>query len=307
MKKVLIIITVMLSAAIRMNACDICGCGAGSSYMGILPEFNSKITGLRYRYNSLQTHLGPGGSVSYLTTDEAYHTTELWGGWTIKEKFRIMAYLPLSYNSKANQESRQSKSGLGDAAVQGFYRLVSKRSNIIAGKLLVQDLWIGAGIKLPTGKYEPRDKETVNKSANLFQLGTGSFDVMLTAMYDLRLQDAGLNITGSYKLNTTNKYEYNYGNKLTGSAQLYYKFKIKETATFAPNLGMAYERSGTDLDAGYGVYSSGGYLWSGAAGAELMYKKISLGGNFQPALSQNLAHGLVKANNRMMIHLSILL
>lgn len=307
MKKVMVIAAMMFSTAIQADACDICGCGAGSAYIGILPEFNAKIIGIRYRYNSLQTHLGPGGSVSYLTTDEAYHTTELWGGWTIRERFRIMASLPVSYNSKASQESRQSKTGLGDAAVQGFYRLVSKRSNIATGKLLVQDLWIGAGIKAPTGKYEPKDKETVNKSANLFQLGTGSFDFMLTAMYDLRLQDAGLNITGSYKLNTTNKYDYNYGNKLTGSAQLYYKFKVKETVTIAPNLGMAYEKSGKDLDGGYGVYSSGGYLLSGTAGAELMYKKISLGGNFQPALSQNLAHGLVKANNRMMVHLSILL
>lgn len=57
-----------------------------------------------------------------------------------------MAYLPVSYNSKTNQADTESKIGLSDASLLGFYRIL--RSKITIGgmensKLLMQDLWIG--------------------------------------------------------------------------------------------------------------------------------------------------------------------
>src|SRR5690554_6867290 len=245
-------------------ACDICGCGAGSYYIGILPEFNSQIFGLRYRSNSIQTHLGPGGRESYLTTDELYQTVELWGGWTFKEKFRVMAYLPLSYNSKVNAQGKSSKSGIGDAGIQGFYRIINDRKVVgKESKLLIHDVWIGGGVKFPLGKYESADKDELGNSANLFQLGTGSLDFILTGMYDVRLQDFGMNMTASYKINTTNQYDYYYGNRFSGTAQAYYKFRKDEKFMIAPNIGISYENSAHDLDEGYSVFASGGYLFFG--------------------------------------------
>ena len=305
MQKIIVLLS-LLVAGIPSQACDICGCGAGSSYIGILPEFNTQIIGLRYRYNHVQTHLGPGGTPSYLTTNEGYHTAELWGGWTFGNHVRLMAYVPLAFNTKQSQETRDSKTGLGDAAIQGFYRLLNTRRTVGKSKLLIHDLWIGGGVKLPTGRYEPADKDETGRSANLFQLGTGSIDFMLTAMYDIRLQDAGLNLTGSYKINTTNSSDYYYGNKFSGSAQLYYKFRIRDVATLAPNAGLSYERSVKDLDGGYSVYTSGGTLLFGTLGGELVYKKIALGGNWQPPFSQNLANGAVKAHNKMMVHVALM-
>ncbi len=85
MKKRFIIALALLLTTGIAQACDICGCGAGSSYIGILPEFNTQIMGIRYRYNHIQTHMGPDGMPSYLTTDEGYHTAELWGGWTFRQ------------------------------------------------------------------------------------------------------------------------------------------------------------------------------------------------------------------------------
>lgn len=305
MKKISMILVFILVAASAANACDICGCGAGSAYLGILPDFNTRIIGLRYRYNSVQTHVGPQGTSTYLTTKEKYRTAEIWAGWNFGKRWRLMAYVPVSFNSKTNQEEDVSKTGLGDAGVQAMYHALNTK-NTLAERLLVQDLWVGAGVKLPTGKYEPADKETSGQSANLFQLGTGSFDFLATAMYDVRLQDAGLNLSASYKMNTTNKYDYNYGNKLSTNAQLYYKFGIKKVLTIAPNIGAGYEKSATDLDEEYKVFNSGGYVLFGTIGAELNYRKLAAGGNWQPSLSQNLAEGVVRARNKMMIHVAIM-
>ncbi len=306
MKKIFIV-TVAVMCFVQTKACDICGCGVGSNYIGILPDFTKHIFGLRYRYNALQTHIGAGGAITYLTTNEVYRTTELWGGWTIGNNFRVMASVPYSFNERSNQGVTNSKSGIGDITVAGYYQLLNKKLTINSSKLLVQSLWIGGGLKLPTGKYNPADKSGNTQNTNLFQLGTASVDFMLNAMYDVRLQDAGINVAATYKINTANKYQYSYGNKGSINAQAYYKFRISKKVLIASNAGVLFENSKKDIDNKFAVDVSGGNILSGTAGVEVSFKKIAIGGNFQKALSQNLASGFVKSGNRLMVHVSFML
>jgi hypothetical protein len=303
MKKITIALFTLLFSVGGARACDICGCGAGNSYIGILPDFNSKIFGMRYRYNHLRTHIGVGGVTTYLTTNESYRTAELWGGWNIGKKFRLMASLPYNFAEKATLTNSVSKTGVGDISFSGFYSLINSRKNI-ADKLLVQSLWVGGSIKLPTGKYEAADKSINNQNANLFQLGTASTDFSLNMMYDVRLNDAGINIAAAYKVNTKNKFDYQYGNKATLNSQAYYKFRIKNKVMLAPNAGIQFESSKKDFDKGFGVDISGGNLLMGTAGLEVSYKKISAGVNFQTPFLQSLGAGFIKAENRGMAHVS---
>lgn len=307
MKKYLFIFVTAMAMPFLSVACDICGCGAGNSYIGILPDFRSHIFGLRYRYNAMQTHIGVGGAMTYLTSSETYQTTEVWAGWNMGTRFRLMASVPYGFNERTNQGVVSKKNGLGDISLAAYYRLLNKRQQIAGSKLLVQDLWIGAGIKMATGEYDPKDKSATGNNANLFQLGTGSYDFVLNAMYDIRIQDMGMNIAASYKLNNENKYHYAYGNKYNLNAQAYYKFRIGNNFSIAPNAGLQYEHAGNDTDNGFTVTVSGGTLLLGTAGIETTCKKIAIGANFQTPFSQNLANGIVKANNRYMVHLAIAL
>lgn len=304
MKKCIMLALVLLAIGFtKAHACDICGCGVGSYYIGILPEFNKKIVGVRYQYKTLRTHLGAGGTTSYLTTDETYRTLEVWGGWNIGKRIRVMGFVPFNFNERLNQGITTTKNGIGDIALTGYYQLFNTQKTL-RSKLLVHSLWMGGGVKLPTGKYEPVEKQPGVETANIFQLGTKSVDFTLNAMYDIRLQDAGMNVNANYKINTTNNYDYQYGNKFSGNAQLYYKFKIKQAVTIAPNTGVLYETAQKDMDGKYESDVSGGYALSGTAGLEAAFQKFSVGGNWQTPLSQNLANGFVKANNRMMLHVS---
>jgi len=302
-----LLLLMLLTGPLASMACDICGCGVGNNYIGILPDFNKKIVGLRYRYNSMLTHVGVNGTVTYLTTKEKYNTVELWGGWNITNNIRVMASVPYNINERINQGTSNTKNGIGDITVNGFYQFIHSRKNIFSNKLLVQSLWVGGGIKLPTGKYNPLDKSSSNESANLFQSGTGSFDFSVNAMYDIRLQDAGFNVSSSYKINTANKYHYTYGNKFSSTAQAYYKVRIKNVVTLAPNTGLVYEKAQKDEDNQFSVDISGGKLFLATAGLETTVRKISVGCSWQKPLSQNLANGIIKANNRMMVHLSVIL
>lgn len=304
MKKVLFVLIYFITSMTELKACDICGCGAGNSYIGILPEFRKKIFGLRYRYNILRTHIGAGGSVTYLTTKEYYRTTELWTGWNIGSKIRVLVTLPYQFDEKQTSAATKSKSGIGDMSVAGFYEFINQRKTLRNGQMLVQSFWAGAGVKLPTGKYETADKSSNNSATNLFQLGTGSTDFYLNTMYDIRLNDLGLNTTAAYKINTANKDNYRYGNKFSLSSQLYYKFRLAKKFTLAPDAGILFESSAKDLDKGFTADLSGGNLLAGTAGAEISLGKTMIGFNFQAPLSQHLAGGFVQAKGRGMLHIA---
>lgn len=304
-KKQIILTFSLLFLGTATYACDICGCGVGSYYIGILPEYNKRFIGLRYQHKTLQTHLGPQGQVTPLTTDETYQTAELWGGWNFGKRFRALAFVPYNFNQRSSQAESGAKNGLGDIAVMAYYNLFTNSSSL-SSKLLVHSLWLGAGIKLPTGTYEPSEKLAVQESPNNFQLGTASTDFTLNAAYDVRLNDLGINLNVNYKMNTENKYQYRYGNKLTTNALLYYKFRLFHKFTIAPNAGVLYETATKDVENNkYNVDVSGGYSTSLVTGFEFATNKFSFGANYQNVVAQELANQRANAGNRLMLHLSI--
>lgn len=287
-----------------VRACDICGCGVGSYYLGLLPEFNKRFAGMRYQHKTISTHLGPNGEPTPISADETYQSAELWGGVNFGKKFRVLAFIPYNFNEKVAQTGNGNKNGLGDIALMGYYGLADHRTSV-GQKFLVQTLWVGAGVKLPTGKYEPSERLAVSESPNNFQLGTASTDFTLNATYDIRLQDLGLNVNLNYKMNTENKHNYRYGNKFTSNVLLYHKFRIAKLFTIAPNIGMLYETADKDLDdKKFEVATSGGYSLSALGGMEFSFNRVSLGANYQNVRSQDLAGGRAVAGNRLMIHTS---
>lgn len=304
-KKIILSTLLVLFTVISTHACDICGCGVGSYYLGILPEFNKRFIGLRYQHKSLRTHLGPFGERTPITADETYQSAELWGGWNIGSKFRILAFVPFNFNERISQTGNGTKNGLGDIAVMAYYNLF-QHSGTLGERLLVQSLWIGGGLKAPTGKYEPAERLAIQESPNNFQLGTASTDFTLNAAYDVRYNDFGINANVNYKINTENKYDYRYGNKFTSNVLAYYKFRVAKVITIAPNAGILYETAKNDVESKkYQVDVSGGYSLSAVAGVEVAMKGLSFGANYQNVRSQDLAGGRAYAGNRLMVHMSV--
>ncbi|WP_140938371.1 transporter family protein [Sphingobacterium lumbrici] len=304
MKKKLILI-VLSSFLTYANACDICGCGAGSYYIGILPDFNKRFVGLRYQFNKLTTQLDVNGNRTTLTSDEQYQNVELWGAWNFGSRWRIMAIVPYNLIEKYNNasETLRRKDGLGDVVLNGYFNILNKTGQS-DNKLIVHSLWGGLGLKLPTGNYSVQEVNNNLNSPNIFQLGTGSTDVLANIMYDIRIHDIGINTNFSYKLNTENADDYRYGDKISANVSAYYKINLGIDKRLAPNIGVAYEHQQKDHTLGYRLTETGGSLVNSILGLETNFKQLSLGINYQLPLQQDLGKRRIESGNKFLTHIS---
>jgi hypothetical protein len=246
------------------------------------------------------------GNRTYLSNRETFRVVECWGAVNIGKKFRVAAFIPYNFIERTEQQLTMKRSGVGDITTIGFYQLLNKQQAVGKNSPLVQSLWIGIGVKLPVGDYNPADKNIQESAQNTFQLGTGSVDFSAHLTYDIRLQKVGINTNISYKLNGDNRYAYHYGNKFTLNMLGYYNIQAGDKFVLAPNTGIMYEQAIKDRKTmDIQVWETGGYSMMGIIGLEIAVGKISTGGNVQTPLSQNLAEGKIRAGNRGMVHVSM--
>jgi hypothetical protein len=301
MKKITLTILV-LSITISSFACPFCGCGVGNFYLGLLPDFQKKFIGLRYQYLPYQTHVNGDGEEPEFSKDY-YHTVELWGGISIGSKWQILAFVPYQINYQNTDDGKKNLNGISDVSVLANYKVFDK-IKMDGGRSISQQLMIGGGFKLPTGKYriDPNNPETELGDVNS-QAGTGSVDFLLNSSYNVRFNKIGVNTTATYKINTGNNEDYRFGNRFNASSFVFYAAKMK-AATFSPNIGLLYQHSATNHFNNAKVDLTGGYLAMAAAGIELGLKKITIGANVQLPFSQDFAAGQTEAKTRAMVHMS---
>lgn len=285
------------------SACEICGCGVGNFYLGLLPHFNSKFFGIRYQYMHYHTQLA---SDATQFSNDYYKTVELWSGINIGAKLQLLAFVPYHINKQYSDDGIKTQNGIGDISILLNYNLLQSRSN--TGKNLIEhQLWIGGGIKLPTGKNNiDINDPLVNPGDVNSQSGTGSTDILLNASYDVSINKFGLNTSANYKINTDNKTGYRFGNRFTANTFAYYKLRAMGLG-IAPNVGLLYENAASNNLNKATVVQTGGNLMSVAGGVEMNFKKIALGANVQLPVSQNFAEGQTLSKLKGLLHLTFAL
>lgn len=304
MKKLLFVLIsfIFLHSA---NACDICGCGVGSYYLGLMPQFNKNFLGLRYRNLRFESHLNS----RILRTREHFHTTELWGRFYPTSKLQVLTFLPYSFNYQTDiNNQRKDLRGLNDFMFLANYNLLNLQ---MQGDTLPRkwkhSFWLGGGVKIPTGKYDFNEQDGSQVANANFQLGSGSFDFLLTAFYNLRYEKLGFNQDISYKINTTNPKGYRFGNRFSGNSNVFYVHQFDKNFAIMPHTGLYYEFSAQDKRNETIIVETGGTLLAGNLGIDLYaFKKLSIGANTQIPLFQNLGNGEIRTLNRWNVHFSVL-
>jgi hypothetical protein len=301
MKKIFIL-SVIILFAIPSFACPICGCGVGNFYLGLLPNFKNHFIGVRYQYMRYHTQLKD--DVSQFSTDY-YRTAELWSGWSLGSKWQLLAFVPYHFNTQNTDDGVIKQNGLGDITLLGNYKLFQKtKMNTSKRSSTSQELWVGGGVKLPTGKYhlDLNDPEANLGDVNS-QMGTGSVDFLLNTTYNLHLNKFGVNATLNYKISTSNNDHYEFGNRFTSYGFGYYEFNV-HGVSILPNAGMMYEYAGANHLDNEKVDLTGGYVALAVTGVELNYKMVNIGANVQLSFTQDFAEGQTVAKTRGMVHVT---
>ena len=281
-----ILLALLFFCFVSSFACDICGCGVGNYYIGLLPQFSKSFLGLRYQISSFSTNIK--GNASQYSKD-LFETVEVWGGLNIGKRWQVLAMLPVNIISQVSDDGTFNRKGLGDIAVMASYKIFNNISATAGKKLIVQSVWIGGGIKLATGKFKINQSIPDLAALANTQVGSGSTDFMINATYAININRFGLSTSGQYKINTTNPDKYYFGNKLSASSIGYYTFTAGKT-TIAPNLGLMYAQNNVNRFLAVKVAGTNGYLLSTTAGVEVNFSKIAVGFNAQLPLSQNFAN-----------------
>lgn len=283
------------------NACEICGCGLGNYYLGILPQFTHRFVGLRYQFHQFKTRLNDDPTQF---SNDFYQTYEIWTGWNLGKKWRVMAFVPYHIIHQTSDEGSSNKSGLGDIALLVNYNLLDnsvKRGD----SRLFQQLWIGGGAKLPTGKFEVDPNDADLAAAANTQIGTGSTDIMFNVMHNIHINKFGLSTTATYTINGKNKEDYRFGNKLTANSFASYSASVpRANLVITPNAGILFEHSAGNKIADSKVNLTGGNLLAAAAGAEFGFNKITVGFNAQLPVAQNFAENQTKSKVKGMVHVT---
>ena len=301
MKKSFIILLSVITAY-SSNACDICGCGVGNFNPHMFPHLTQKFisVGYNYRYYQTNAHDDVGNEI---LNKEYYNSLSVAGQFTIARKIELMGYLPFQSNTQKGPEGNKTLNKLGDAIFLANYRLVD---HISPGNKLRQTFVAGAGIKLPTGSYKYEEGSEKDVDNPNFQAGTGSTDFLLNGSYSARYKKFAMSAGVTYKMNTSNKEDYRFGNRLLTVVQLKY-VKDAGNISIIPNIGVVAEKMNEDELENVTVDHTGGYNIQASVGLDVNNRKIAAGIFYNKPLKQDLAMGHIQAMPGVNFHVSFIL
>lgn len=283
-------------------ACEVCGCSMGGNYFGILPQFHGHFVGLRYQYRSFRSeHVPLFNESEQLISHEYFQTAELWGRWNPSKKVQLFAFVPVNFMRKQEAGITTLENGLGDMSLIANVVLLNTGDDI--RNTWKHALQLGGGVKIPTGRSNLKLADgLVNPN---FQLGTGSFDFPLNAIYTVRYKRAGLATELNYRINTPNGENYRFGNRLNTATRLFY-WQQAGIVNFLPSVGMLWEHAAQDAENGIRQDLSGGQsLWF-TSGLEVYFNRFSVGASYQQTLYQHLSDGQLTSYPRVAVNCNFL-
>lgn len=263
--------------------CDVCGCKLGGLSMGVTPQSDANYFGIRYNMAQFDA------SIVYNSeffedefSSDTFQRFDLLGKFNLVKNLQLNIMLPYLINNMDGNLQKVDFKGFGDPLVQLFYNVIN--TSMDPGRSVNHSFLVGAGIKLPFGSSDQSDnEELINRN---FQLGTGSVDYQLSAMYTMRLGLYGIATEAGYRINTANSDGYEFSDQSNISLNMFYLRESPQIGLL-PYAGLYYEYADSHSDNGILQVNTGGSALLANLGMQIYLQKITLSLATQVPISQS--------------------
>lgn len=283
---------------IDIAACDICGCGVGGNYMGILPQFNRNFGGIRYKdriFKHQDTPLSMSGNNQI--NEDRFRTAELWARLFPGERWQYMFFVPFSLHERNGSLYNERIRGIGDIAVNAHYFLINTGDSI---EKKTKITWmLGGGLQLPTGKYQQRSRN-MSMFPQAFQIGRGAWAFSGQSIFMLRRKKWGLNTDVTYRYLLRNELDYQFGPQTIAALNAFHWAEIKQTSLLT-NFGLIHENFGYDKEFGFRKALTGGNVTMISTGIDVYLKQLVIGTHYFIPLRQQIPEAIPENKGRWLM------
>jgi len=283
--------TLLFALIIALNAscCDIC-----VSYFGFNPNFYQNRIGINYSYLSsvgAHTHTNEAIAHGHENNDiEVFTRYELDGLFFLGNGDQIIFKVPFVDNySLMNQLKGNRNIGLGDPLF-----IYQKELKVFNDSINKYRWYLGIGAELPLGSFD------INFVDPRMELGSGSIDAIITSSLLIKQNWYGASINGIYKYNTNNASQYQFGQQVNLSADI---FIYTNQDYYIPYLGVFQEYGLRDRYQNEVQDNTGGQIHYLNFGHQFFYKNLSINYVLQTPIYQRLNGHQATSNFKHIINL----
>ena len=290
-------------------ACDICGCSAQGTSLGLLPGATNHFVGLRYNFRHFMgVHPpldgDPGGQIS----NDYFQSAEIWGRYSPIKRLQLYGFIPFNYSTQNESDMRRVTYGLGDVSILVSGVIIQSNDTLRRGKMK-HEWTMGIAVKAPTGASHRIDSKLGVVLPNM-QPGTGSWDFSLVSNYHFVHHNWGLNLNASYRYNLPNKFRYQFGSRILLSAHALRKLMFPTKGfTMIPQMGFILDYAQKDyqnLSKNELNDFSGGYFLHGEIRLDCYVKNFGFNISAALPVAQNYGQGYVTSKYRIELGIKIL-
>lgn len=253
--------------------CDICGCGVGGGFLGVLPQFQKNLVGYRYfqnRFYHPPTDLNQTDGVLLLY--DAYHVNDLWMRYYLTEKTQLFTFIPYRVHTRRYEDGTVNTiSGIGDIQLNVLQELINQSGD---PNRLFRHIWfMGGGVRIPSGQYMQRDPKR-RMYPLPFQVGTGAWTFQLQNLYILRYKNFGIQSDFTFRHSLPNELEYRVGNIIQTGGNAFYWWQLTPHLAILPIIGFQHEYSEMDTEYGFLRTNTGGSFGFVTSGIDVYYRRV---------------------------------
>ncbi len=274
MKKYTAIFCFAMVSALKVLACNSCGCDITSR---IYPSDFARFVGIGYTMNHFKGQHREG-SIRH----EYYQRADIFGKLAFNDRLEFIFNVPyMSTMISSEGTIDDMTNGVGDIAVIGRYALYDSLNSSLSKRFV-----IGVGIEAPTGKNNIKNSN--GSVLQPFQPGNGAWDVLLNANYALRNLKYGFVADAGFKMHTKNSGGFRRPNFFSLNMEALKYISLKRSK-LAPKLLASFDQTfkAAGSDSTLSFLASRKFLTVGL-GLDYAYKSFFISANYRLPVYQSI-------------------